>query len=98
MSIFAKIENGVVVQVIVAEQGFIDTLPGYWVQTSYTGAERKNYAGIGYYYDPIRDAFIPPIPGPEYVLNEETGQWEQNTNFIQWKSDIEAALLDLAGA
>ena len=97
MSHYAKIENGVVTQVIVAEQDFIDTLPGYWVQTSYSGANRKNYAGIGYYYDAIRDAFIPPIPGPEYTLNEETGKWEQDAGFIQWKNDIELALLDIAG-
>jgi len=37
---------------------------------------RKNYAGIGYSYDLARDAFIPPKPDGEYVLNEETCQWE----------------------
>ena len=37
---------------------------------------RKNYAGIGYTYDPDRDAFIPPQPYPSWVLNEETCLWE----------------------
>ena len=39
---------------------------------------RKNFAGIGYTYDPIRDAFIPPRPFEEAVLNEETCLWEVN--------------------
>ncbi|NDF50113.1 MAG: hypothetical protein EB116_08535 [Betaproteobacteria bacterium] len=36
---------------------------------------RKNYAGIGYTYDPQRDAFIPPKPYPSWVLNEDTCLW-----------------------
>ncbi len=36
---------------------------------------RKNYAGIGYTYDPVRDAFIPPKPTPDAVLDENTCQW-----------------------
>lgn len=47
-----------------------------WVQTSYNGNFRKNYAGIGYIYDVIRDAFIPPKPYPSWVLNEDICQWE----------------------
>jgi hypothetical protein len=51
-----------------------------WKQTSYNGNFRKNYANIGFLYDPIRDAFIPPKPenvdGIEYILNEETCLWE----------------------
>jgi len=38
-------------------------------------ALRKNYAGIGYTYDPDRDAFIPPQPGPEWILDESTCTW-----------------------
>jgi hypothetical protein len=38
-------------------------------------AFRKNYAGIGYLYDPIRDAFIPPKPFSSWVLNEDTCLW-----------------------
>jgi hypothetical protein len=48
----------------------------YWKQTSYNGNFRKNYAGIGYYYDSIRDAFIPPKPFPSWILNEISCLWE----------------------
>ena len=86
MSHFAKVENGVVVQVIVAEQDVIDSgIFGHgWVQTSYNthGGQhpegrplRKNYAGIGYTYDSQRDAFIPPQPFPSWVMSEETCLW-----------------------
>ena len=54
-------------------------LGGTWIQTSYNGTIRKNYAGIGSTYDPIRDAFIPPQPFPSWVLNEDTCQWEAPT-------------------
>lgn len=47
-----------------------------WKQTSYNGKIRKNYAGIGYTYDPERDAFIPPKPFESWLLNEETCRWE----------------------
>jgi hypothetical protein len=47
-----------------------------WAQTSYNGNFRKNYAGTGYSYDAVRDAFIPPQPYPSWVLNESTCQWE----------------------
>lgn len=65
--------------------------PTLWVQTSYNtrggvhyGPDgqpdgpglRKNYAGIGYTYDAIRDAFIPPKLYPSWVLNEETCLWD----------------------
>lgn len=48
---------------------------GPWVQTSYNGNFRKNYAGIGSTYDPVRDAFIPKQPFPDWVLDEETCRW-----------------------
>jgi hypothetical protein len=86
MSHFAEIVDGVVTQVIVAEQDFIDTLDGEWVQTSYNTEAglhklggtplRKNYAGIGYTYDRKRDAFIPPKPFDSWLLNEDTCFWE----------------------
>jgi hypothetical protein len=50
-------------------------LGGTWKQTSYNGNFRKNYAGIGYTYDPQREAFIPPKPTPDAVLDEATCQW-----------------------
>lgn len=46
-----------------------------WKQTSYNATIRKNSAGIGYTYDPDRDAFISPKPGDNYVLDEQTFQW-----------------------
>ncbi len=90
MSHFAKVENGVVTQVIVAEQDVIDSgLFGTgWVQTSYNthGGQhpegrplRKNYAGVGFVYDATRDAFIPPKPFASWVLNENTCLWDAPT-------------------
>ena len=80
MSHFAKVKDGIVIQVIVAEQEFVDNYidnePGIWVQTSYNGSIRKNYAGIGYTYDPQRDAFIPPKQYESWILNEDTCLWE----------------------
>lgn len=58
-------------------QWLIDNLGGTWIKTSYNGNIRKNFAGVGYLYDPIRDAFIAPKPEEgEWVLNEDTCQWE----------------------
>lgn len=86
MSHFAKIEDGIVTTVIVAEQDFVDTQEGTWVQTSYNtqGGQhrlggtpmRKNYAGIGGVYDRTRDAFYAPRPYPSWTLNEATCIWE----------------------
>jgi hypothetical protein len=89
MSHFAKVNNGIVEQVIVAEpeffDTFVDTSPGEWIQTSYNthGGQhpegrplRKNFAGIGYTYDRERDAFIPQKPFASWVLNEDTCLWD----------------------
>ena len=56
---------------------FLKTLTGHetWIQTSYNGNMRKNFAGIGYTYDSQRDAFIPPQPYPSWTLVEETCNW-----------------------
>lgn len=51
-------------------------LGGTWKQTSYNGNFRKNYAGIGYIYDSVRDAFVPPKPFPSWVLDESTCRWD----------------------
>jgi hypothetical protein len=88
MAHFAKVENGIVTQVIVIDQETLNTGhwgdPSLWVQTSYNthGGQhpegrplRKNYAGIGYSYDAGRDAFIPPKPYASWVLNETTCNW-----------------------
>jgi hypothetical protein len=86
MSHFAKVENGVVTQVIVAEQDVIDSgaFGDGWVQTSYNthGGQhpenrplRKNYAGIGFTYDAGRDAFYAPQPFPSWTLDDATCLW-----------------------
>jgi len=55
----------------------IDNLGGTWVKTSYNATIRYNFAGIGYTYDPIDDAFISPAPceHDELVLTDKK-QWE----------------------
>jgi len=79
MAHFAKLNNNIVTEVIVAEKNFINSGrvgdEFLWVQTSYNANFRKNYAGLGYTYDKIRDAFIPPKPFPSWVLDEETCNW-----------------------
>jgi hypothetical protein len=83
-------ENSIVIRVTVGDnndpagdegyQWLIDNLGGVWIKTSYNGNIRKNFAGVGFLYDPIRDAFIPPKPkfGDQsiWVLNEDTCKWE----------------------
>jgi hypothetical protein len=99
MGHYAKIVNGVVTKVIVADadffNAFVDDSPGEWIKTSYntrsgvhyqpntntpsedqSRALRKNYAGVGYSYSPVLDAFIPPQPYPSWNLNEDTCSWE----------------------
>lgn len=86
MAHYAKIENDIVTNVIVAEEDFIQTLEGEWIQTSYNTKGgihlldgiplRKNYAGIGNHYDRVRDAFYEPQPFPSWNLDEESCQWE----------------------
>ena len=87
MSHFAELdENNIVKQVLVVPNSVEHygelylsrdlNLGGRWVQTSYNGNMRKNYAGIGYTYDEVKDAFIQPKPYSSWVLNEETCRWE----------------------
>jgi len=61
---------------VVGTQFCTDLLGGTWVQTSYNGNMRKNYAGIGDTYDTTRDAFIAPSPFPSWVLDETTCRYE----------------------
>jgi hypothetical protein len=85
MSHFAELdENNIVIRVLVGNNDFpnegydwfVENLGGRWVQTSYNGNFRKNYASTGYQYDEELDAFIPPKLFESWVLNEETCQWE----------------------
>jgi len=88
MASYAKVLNGVVVQVIRAEadffNSFVDTSVGQWIQTSYNtygGSHpdgrplRMNYAGIGFTYNVDKDAFIPPKPFDSWILDEDTCLW-----------------------
>lgn len=50
-------------------------LGGIWIQTSYSGQFRKNYAGPGFVYDSVKDAFIAPKPYASWTLDESTLQW-----------------------
>lgn len=93
MAHFAKIESNIVTEVIVAEQAHVNTLSGTWVQTSYNGSVRKNYAGIGYTYDSSKDAFIAPKPYASWTLNNTTCKWEAPVAFptdgkiYEWDED-----------
>lgn len=65
-------------------------LGGRWMQTSYNGRIRRNYAGVGYFYDETRDAFIVPQPFPSWILDDETCSWKapipypENGNLYYW--------------
>jgi hypothetical protein len=85
MGHFAKVVDGKVTQVIVAEPEFFDTFvdssPGAWIQTSYNTIGNKhtlggtplrgNYAGIGSTYDSVNDVFYAPQPFASWVLNSD---------------------------
>jgi hypothetical protein len=93
MAHFAKIVDGKVLQVIVAEPEFFDTFvdssPGTWLQTSYNtyGGQHKNggtplrgnYAGIGYTYDATNDVFYAPQPYASWIISAPTWIWEAPT-------------------
>lgn len=67
---------------------------GVWVQTSYNGNMRKNFAGIGFAYDENRDAFIAPQPYPSWSLNENTCKWESpilapTNGLYDWNEELQ---------
>ena len=85
MAHFAELDtNNVVIRVLVVPdeqehrgQNFLATdlgLGGTWIQTSYNNRIRKQYASIGYTYNPTADVFIAPQPAPWFTLNE-TFDW-----------------------
>jgi hypothetical protein len=89
MSHFAELDaNNKVIRVLVCDnndpagdegyQWLIDNLGGTWVQTSYTGKIRYNFAGVGFSYDPIDDAFIAPMPecGHDTLILNDKKRWE----------------------
>ena len=93
MGHFAKVLDGEVVNVIVAEPEFIasyvDTSPGTWIQTSYNthgGVHtlggtplRYNFAAVGMLYDADADAFYEPTPFKGWVLNTNSYIWDPPT-------------------
>ena len=108
-------DNNVVTEVIVGRHEY-ETVDGIsdWeayygeiraqrcVRTSYNGNIRKNYAGIGYTYDEVRDAFIPPQTYPSWLFDEETCTWLPPTpmpddgalyywdeNLVEWVEDVD---------
>jgi hypothetical protein len=96
MSHFAKVLDGKVTQVIVAEpeffENFVDSSPGAWIQTSYNtrGNQhpegrplRGNYAGVGFTYDATNDVFYAPQPFASWALNQSTWLWEAPTPYPQ---------------
>jgi hypothetical protein len=86
MAHFAEILNGVVQRVIVVHnneeangaQFCHDLLSGEWIQTSYNGNIRKQFAGIGYTYDHVRDEFVAPQPFESWTL-DENNDWQPPT-------------------
>ena len=107
MAHFAKLGKGNIVEKVVVvsndvattEQAGIDFLNqtfktnDIWLQTSYNGNIRKNFAGIGYQYDQTRDAFIPPKPFNSWILNEDSCLWEapvvkpDDGNYYNWNEE-----------
>jgi|TARA_R100001132_G_C3203199_1_gene49582 hypothetical protein len=108
MAHYAQINSeGIVQQVLVmdndleateGQKGCIDWLQdnvslGTWIKTSYNGNIRKQYAGIGHFYDSVKDKFISPSPFPSWVLNDDDDwiaptpapddgkeyEWQENT-------------------
>jgi hypothetical protein len=83
MSHWAELDdNKIVIRVLVGDnnepdegQAFMESLGGTWVKTSYNGTIRKNFAGIGYFYDANLDGFIAPKCHDEAMLDETTCRW-----------------------
>ena len=87
MAHFARIdENNIVQEVLVVDnsleyrgEDFLSNelgLGGRWIQTSYNNNIRKQYAGVGFYYDNENDVFISPKPYNSWILNPTTFDWE----------------------
>lgn len=83
MAHYAKVENGIVTEIIVADQDFINSGavgdPTQWIQTSYNSTIRSNYAGIGYLYMSEHDIFISPKPFDSWSFDTESLSWKAPT-------------------
>ena len=106
MSHWAELdENNIVIRVTVGDnndpngdegyQWLIDNLGGRWIQTSYNNNFRKQFAGVGSYYDEVFDVFITPQPFASWILDENYN-WQApiakpddtNEDFWFWNEDI----------
>jgi len=101
MSHWAEIDStSTVIRVLVGPnygdegEAFMNSLGGTWVKTSYNANIRKNFAGIDFTYDAIRDAFIPPKPFNSWILDEDTCHWQPPVpipvvegKFYYWSED-----------
>lgn len=104
MAHFAEIdENNIVVRVLVVPdseekrgQAYLAEdvgLGGTWIQTSYNGKIRKNFASPGCTYDPVNDVFYTQPPYPSWILNEDF-QWvapipkPDNSPLTIWNEEI----------
>lgn len=96
-------ENNVVLRVLVGDnndpngdegyQWLIDNLGGRWIKTSYNNRIRKQYAGIGFIYDPDADVFIAPQPFPSWTLDANY-DWQPpkpmpNKGLWRWDEDAQ---------
>ena len=103
MAHFARIdENNIVQEVLVVDNSlehrgeeFLANelgLGGRWIQTSYNGNFRKQYAGTGYYYDETKDIFVAPQPFASWTLDENNDwqpiiQYPNDGSFYQWDEE-----------
>jgi len=85
MAYYARVVDGIVTQVIVADsefiENFVETSTGSWIETSPIGEFRKNFASTGDNYDVVRNAFYRPKPYNSWTLNENTCRWEPPTPY-----------------
>ena len=96
MAHFAKVEDGIVTQVIVADQDFVDNhCTGTWIQTSYNNNMSKQFAGIGYTSDAVNDVFVAPQPYPSWSL-DENHDWQppspkpDDENTYTWNEETQS--------
>lgn len=93
MAHFAEIdENKIVTRVLVTDNDYpnegydwlVETFGGTWIQTSYNANFRQHFAAVGFTYDELLDAFIPPKPFDSWILNDESLIWEPP---VPWPTD-----------
>lgn len=80
MTLWVKIENETVVNVMVASADVIHRYEGEWIETAEDNSIRKQYAGIGYKYDRVKDQFVEPRVYPSWVLDDDNN-WQPPTPY-----------------